>query len=464
MTASASDSSVERPVWGEPLPRGFAAVAILTALALAAALTAKLPALTAPLCWRWPYRDLDLGAAVVPLLPGLAIWLGGLALLGGPPTRRRILAAVALFSLATLALELGSLWLDPHGAATLELRVESRFVTSYFTDAAERPSARELLRDFPPRGLHAHSRTHPPGPILYYWLLIRAVGPHAAAVTGGLLIGLLAAGVVPLLYRFAANWSQEPRERATVAALWPLLPALVGFFPEFDQVYPLFTIGVWILWRRALGGGRRAAFLAGALATLGLFLAWNLLLLAVVAGALTVRFLAAAPREAARWRAVARAFGFVALGAGAVALVPSLLYSYHPAHALRAALAAQARMGLDASCPWRRAVLAGPWDLALGLGGLPFVLWSGALVRAFARRGSRAASSTLVGAATLVVVDLSGLLPQETARVWLFLVPLLLAPAGVELARLPPRWRAAAFTAQVVVFVVALARLVFISL
>jgi hypothetical protein len=238
----------------------------------------------------------------------------------------------------------------------------------------------------------------------------------------------------------------------------------LGFFPEFDQVYPLFTIGIWALWHRALGGNRRAALLTGALAALALFMAWNLFLLTLLGVSLSARFLAAAPREAARWRAAARALGFLALAIAGIALVSSLVFEYHPAHAFGAALAAQARMALAGSCSWARAVLSGPWDFALGMGALPFVLWCAALVRALARGGSRGASSTLVGAVTLVAVDLSGLLPQETARVWLFLLPLVLAPAGVELARLAPRWRVGALAAQALVFVVATARLVYIEL
>jgi hypothetical protein len=43
-------------------------------------------------------------------------------------------------------------------------------------------------------------------------------------------------------------------------------------------------------------------------------------------------------------------------------------------------------------------------------------------------------------------------------------LPLVLAPAGVELARLAPRWRVGALAAQALVFVVAIARLVYIEL
>ncbi len=47
--------------------------------------------------------------------------------------------------------------------------------------------------------------------------------------------------------------------------------------------------------------------------------------------------------------------------------------------------------------------------------------------------------------ATLVIVDLSGLLRAETARVWLFLQPLALPLIGYELSKWSSGWRLAGF-------------------
>jgi len=52
---------------------------------------------------------------------------------------------------------------------------------------------------------------------------------------------------------------------------------------------------------------------------------------------------------------------------------------------------------------------------------------------------------TIVAFAQPLIVALTGLLATETARVWIFLTPLLAFPAGRELARLSPPARVAVY-------------------
>jgi hypothetical protein len=61
---------------------------------------------------------------------------------------------------------------------------------------------------------------------------------------------------------------------------------------------------------------------------------------------------------------------------------------------------------------------------------------------------SNAIALTLIGLATIATVDLSGLLRGETARVWLFLQPLMVVPVALELARLRWSWRLSIFALQ----------------
>jgi hypothetical protein len=68
----------------------------------------------------------------------------------------------------------------------------------------------------------------------------------------------------------------------------------------------------------------------------------------------------------------------------------------------------------------------------------------------------------LAALATLAIVDLSGLLRAETARVWLFLQPLAVIPAGAELSRWSPGWRAALIGALFFALAAVRARLIFI--
>jgi hypothetical protein len=60
-------------------------------------------------------------------------------------------------------------------------------------------------------------------------------------------------------------------------------------------------------------------------------------------------------------------------------------------------------------------------------------------------------------------VDLSGLLRGETARIWLFLQPLLVAPVAVELARVRWPWRLSILTLQWWILVLIKAKMSFIE-
>jgi hypothetical protein len=60
-------------------------------------------------------------------------------------------------------------------------------------------------------------------------------------------------------------------------------------------------------------------------------------------------------------------------------------------------------------------------------------------------------------------VDVSGLLRGETARVWLFLQPLLIVPVAIEISRLRRPWRLAIFAMQWWIVVCIKAKMSFIE-
>jgi hypothetical protein len=87
---------------------------------------------------------------------------------------------------------------------------------------------------------------------------------------------------------------------------------------------------------------------------------------------------------------------------------------------------------------WPTTVVFDLTDMALGTGWVCVILaiyWS--LGAARNARGTRSPGIVIVCWTQLVAVALSGDLRGETARVWIFLFPLLLLPAGLELAAWP---------------------------
>jgi len=81
-----------------------------------------------------------------------------------------------------------------------------------------------------------------------------------------------------------------------------------------------------------------------------------------------------------------------------------------------------------------------PWEFALGTGWVRGLVAIYALVSGARTRGKPCwAQVCCLGQIALVPV--LGLVRGESARLWIFLIPLLVFPAGVELARWPPSSR-----------------------
>jgi hypothetical protein len=69
---------------------------------------------------------------------------------------------------------------------------------------------------------------------------------------------------------------------------------------------------------------------------------------------------------------------------------------------------------------------------------------------------------TLIGLATILTIDFTGILRGETSRVWLFLQPLIVVPVAMELSRYRGRWRLALFSMQWLIVACLKAKMIFI--
>jgi hypothetical protein len=446
--------------------RGRTATAFVlgSGLLFAAGVLLEVPYLNGPWYWRWPWRDLGVLHTALRLLPGLVplAWALRRMSLDGPRTSSR--DVLALLTVACLLHQISGFFADPAGYRLLRDIVASPGATSYYTDALPIRSTLNFLAGFHSTPLHLHSSTHPPGPILYYRLWIWILGPEAGAYAGGSVLLVLAAAGVPAVHAFARLWTSDPLERLHAAALYSMLPGLLLISPEFDQIYPLFTMGIVGAWVLSMDGQQRAALALGAVLFVALLFAYNLLtigaFLALHAGALLWR---RPDRRATLKRILATSA--VALGVCAgLFLLLHLATGYRPLASFVSALDTQARLAGSHGRPWLACVFFDPYDFALGAGimAVPLALiFTGRTLR---RAGplTRAEGLSLLGFATIAVVDVSGLLRAETARVWLFLQPFLVIPAALVLARWKTSDRAAFFALQWLIVVVLKAKMAFV--
>jgi len=257
------------------------------------------------------------------LITGIAVTLGVLLVRrveGGLKARfgkARLYAALLLLG---LAFQLGPATVHRMGFIELPLRVYLQDHTSYFTDAKEISSFRRWSRNFPGsiRGMETHTRTHPPGAVLPFYLSIKVMEsapglssaisswlPRSeeakqsfrmsdAEVAAGLLMGLVlvlaAAACVPLAYAIARE-TGPPWMAAAGALLFAAMPAFSHKAPMLDHLLGLIMlVSLWLsitavtrkqLWRIAA---------AGAIVGAGLWMGTSLL----AAPALCVVYVAAA--------------------------------------------------------------------------------------------------------------------------------------------------------------------------
>jgi len=428
--------------------------------------------------WQWAFRP---GGPSRTLLAAAACAALLLSLLGASGTgwaRRhsrvasRVLVAGAVllawgFQLALLAREPGS------PLATALSRTRSRSFTSHHAVAvsedARDPIAflRRHAELLPTHVRSAkHSATHPPGPVLFYRAalaacersaalretLLAAAGREdpdspppparpawAAALLGALALGLLGAATAWPVFHLARELGASPLAASRVAILWGLLPGPALMTPQFDQALALPVAGATLLMLRAAldeRRGPRLAGLAGALGGLCVFTSYGAAAFLAVCGAAA---LVAAPpggRESSARAVLGRRVGLALVGGtvtAAVAFALPALLGHRPLRAMATALSIH-REVYTAPRSYALWLLFNPLDLALFLG-LPVAL---TLLLRSVLPGERGALVTrfrlaLLGGLALLV--LAGVTRGEVGRLWIPLMPALLASSlvtGVE--------------------------------
>lgn len=418
--------------------------------------------------WEWPWQDLGTIQMGLALLAPFLLVLGVVWSVDRTSSRVPMWFWLAALVIANLCFQLFSVLADPRGPERILQIVSSANATSYFTDALTIQHLRDWLSHFDRATLHGHSATHPAGPIVFYYIFVRLFGPDVGALLGGCSVGLVASSGSVVMYHFAGLWTSDKRVRLLASAFYALLPGLTIFFPELDQVYPIFSMLLILTLVKALSVSSawyRYALALGAVLFAASFFAYNLLTI----GAFLLYYgLWWLWREGRR-----RAAAFTVLRTAAVSLIAAaLLYlllwaatGYNPPAALRHALKMQDATARWLGRPYRIFILPDLYDftLAAGIIVIPILWFHLSKLRDEFKNNPNGMALTLIGLATILTVDLSGLLRGETARVWLFLQPLLVVPVAVELARVRWPWRVSILTLQWWILVLIKAKMSFIE-
>jgi hypothetical protein len=275
---------------------------------------------------------------------------------------------------------------------------------------------------------------------------------------------LAAAAAVPLTYRMIEFYGQDSEAAFCGASYLALCPSLLLFLPQFDQLYAALAPTLLILYGLTIHRASwRFLFLFGTVMAMALFLSYIFLIFGlffVVYWLILLVDRGTAPARRAATRLILAATTCVGLYA-----LLWLFTGFDPIATFRAIHRVQTIDLLPLIRPFPQHILDDLLDLALGTGWISFVLIA-ALLMSWGRELflGRTPKHRLVQLAMLQIltVAFAALLPGETARLWLPLIPLLMAPIGFELARWPLPQRATAYACLWLVLVAICQNMVFL--
>jgi len=373
-------------------------------------------------------------------------------------TQRRTLA-LALITLTTAGL-MGAMIVvqrQPPSLGEITRVIESPIHFGYFYDSKrlleKGISPEQTLADYPRLcgSFSMHPRIKPPGPILLSALMIGLLGTEKnQELAIAILVGLVAVACVPAVYCFVREFTEDSDSALAAASFFALCPALLLMFPQFDQCYPLVTAALAIVWRRALI--RNSAYLAG---QFGLIYGMTLFFsyLPAVLGIFFAGYAVMLLRERkTNVPAVARLVVVAVICFVGFYAVLWLGTGFNPIATFRACWANQAQnmriLESLGNVPrnWPATIPGDFKDFALGSGWISYLIAGMFFVPVTAARRSVLLLGVLC-LGQILVVGAGGLIRCETARVWIFMLPLLMLPVGAELGRWRFGWRISVYAA-----------------
>jgi len=424
------------------------------------------PWINGPWYWKWPWRQLDGVSLYFSMFMGFIPFL--IAQILYDKKVMSLWSSLPLIMISMFCMEVISMGMQSASFDYIRiiLIVENPITTSYFTDALNVSNIHQFLSSFHENldSFHRHARNKPPGFILYYvMMLFLFKEPEIAALVGGIFIGLLATLTIPATYFLTRVLTNDRNAAFNAASYISITPALILFFPEFDQILPIFTcllIGSWVL---ALEKNKkRYSVLFGIVLSASVFMSWNLL---VLGGFLLIYTFYTLIKSKGQQYAQIMKHSFTALiSVFVIYLVLWFVSGYNPIATFLRSLSLQKEMAINFGRAYPYTVLFDLLDFALGAG------WIGVLlVLMFMARKvheKKRDHELLVSCFCLLqlfIVAVGAFLPAETARVWIFMLPLLLVPVGLELTTFNLSSRIGSFLLVWVLTVVICQNMLFIS-
>jgi len=377
--------------------------------------------------------------------------------------------AVGLLALGGFALHLSAGRVAPGGSAEAALAIPRTNI--FYHNARATTSVGAFLRSYEGRAEEAPvmaTRTHPPGPELFYYFLRRLYrsqpwlrdavlgawesidsprrgldSPEVRALFSGMAMDRAEVDVVCCLaftFKLLACLAVVPtyllgsalhsRRTGLMAAAWvAVLPGVHCFSPGLDQVYPLFaaTMG-WL----ALVAVRRRSAVVGSLFGLLLCISMLFTLAFVVAAALVGLVVLASllrfrgGRSASElFRAYAPVAAAALLGFAVVVAAFAAFWQVNLFSVWARCLRENARFNVMSRRSYLGSIVSNPVEFFVFLG-LPlacvFVLSVGRAVRVV-RSAWLPAAGVLCLAALMLTLNLTGTNRGEVARLWMFIMP-----------------------------------------
>jgi hypothetical protein len=218
-----------------------------------------------------------------------------------------------------------------------------------------------------------------------------------------------------------------------------LRPGLVLFFPEFDQVYATFAallVGSWVLTLRRHSW--RFAAICGLVLRSACFLAFNLLVLGVVMALAALYLWLGAGQTSVRQVLICSA---IVAGIGvAFYVLLWLMIGYDVVETFRQSANNQDQLAAVLNRPYPDTAVFDLWDFAMGVGWISAVAFLGALPRR-SEVADPLRAFTWITLLQILIIAVGAFLPAETARLWIFLFPLVAVAVGREIADWSARQR-----------------------